>query len=361
MDLHTVLATRRDEVMRRWASLVRGEIAPESLTGAELSNHLPGFLTEIASALKEDAGLAPGGPSPDGSATAAGHGEQRLRLGFSLDAVIREYGALRDAVVAVAREAGAEITFRELHVLSGSIVTGIAQAVTEYTRQRDAELHRLVNEHYAFIAHELRNPLSSAMMAFELLKLKGLIPSDERWMLALERGLKSTSALVDQTLHAARTASGIELRRQPTTLAELFEDAEIGALAEAERKGINLLLAVESRDPVDVDRRLLSSALGNLVRNAVKYSNANATVEIRGRTAAGRVVIEVEDCCGGLAPGQVEQAFAPFARLDEREKGFGLGLAIAKQAVDAHGGTIRVQNLPGKGCIFVLEVPVSSG
>ncbi len=69
------------------------------------------------------------------------------------------------------------------------------------------------------------------------------------------------------------------------------------------------------------------------------------------------MVIEIEDCCGGLAPGQVEKAFAPFARLDARESGFGLGLAIAKQAVDAHGGSIRVQNLSGKGCIFVLELP----
>jgi signal transduction histidine kinase len=68
-------------------------------------------------------------------------------------------------------------------------------------------------------------------------------------------------------------------------------------------------------------------------------------------------VVEIEDCCGGLEPGKVEQAFAPFVRLDTKQGGFGLGLAIAKQAVDAHGGTIRVQNIPDKGCIFSLEVP----
>ena len=64
--------------------------------------------------------------------------------------------------------------------------------------------------------------------------------------------------------------------------------------------------------------------------------------------------------CGGLPPGKVEEAFAPFVRLDSRQSGFGLGLAIAKQAVDAHGGSIRVQNMPGKGCVFVLELPVES-
>ena len=98
--------------------------------------------------------------------------------------------------------------------------------------------------------------------------------------------------------------------------------------------------------------------MGNLLRNALKYTAPTSTVELCGKFEGERAAIEVEDRCGGLAPGSVEKAFAPFVRMEEEHGGFGLGLAIAKQAVDAHGGTIRVQNLPGKGCIFVLEVPV---
>ena len=113
----------------------------------------------------------------------------------------------------------------------------------------------------------------------------------------------------------------------------------------------------EQDQPVCIDPRLVQSALGNLLRNGVKYSRPGGSVELRGHVDDGRAVIEVEDCCGGLAPGQVEAAFAPFVRLDHGEDGFGLGLSIAKQAVDAHGGSIRVQNLPEKGCIFVLEFP----
>ena len=104
---------------------------------------------------------------------------------------------------------------------------------------------------------------------------------------------------------------------------------------------------------------------GSLVRHsAISFATASSIpmpgsmVEIRGNVSSGRLVIEVEDACGGLPPGKVEEAFAPFVRLDDRQSGFGLGLAIAKQAVDAHGGSIRVQNLPGKGCVFVLELPV---
>jgi signal transduction histidine kinase len=359
MDLHEVLAAKRDEVMRRWKGHVQGTIAPEAMRPIELVNHLPLFLTEIVSALREDAGLSSDGPSPEESATAAGHGEQRLRLGFSLDAVVREYGALRDAIIATARDAGAQITFRELHVLSDALISGIAHAVTEYSHQRDAELLRLANEHFAFIAHELRNPLSSSMMALHLLKAKGLIPTEGQTVRALERGLKSASELIEQTLKVARVAAGIELRRQTTTLRALFDEAEIGALSEAEAKGIELRLKLENDERIAVDRRLVCSALGNLVRNGVKYSNPGGVVEVRGAIANGRVTIEIEDTCGGLPPGKVEEAFAPFVRLDDRQSGFGLGLAIAKQAVDAHGGSIRVQNLPGKGCVFVLELPVA--
>ena len=344
--------------MQRWKANVEGSIAPEAMRPVELVNHLPTFVDEIVSALREDAGLPPEGPSPETSDTAAGHGEQRLRLGFSLDAVVREYGALRDAIVATAREAGAQITFGELRVLSDAIISGIAHAVTEYTHQRDAELLRLANEHFAFIAHELRNPLSAATMAFNLLKQQGLIPAEGRSVRALERGLKNTSALVEQTLKMARVASGIELRRQATTIQALLEEAEVGAMSDAEAKGIELRLTTGSDERVNVDRRLVSSALGNLLRNGVKYSHAGSMVEVRGNVSNGRLVIEVEDACGGLPPGKVEEAFAPFVRLDERQSGFGLGLAIAKQAVDAHGGSIRVQNLPGKGCVFVLELPM---
>jgi signal transduction histidine kinase len=359
MALHEVLAEKRDEVMERWQAQARGTLAPEAMPRIELIDHLPQFLSEIVAALREDAGLAAVGPSPKRSATAAGHGEQRLRLGFSLDSVVREYGTLRDAVVATARDASAQLTFRELQVLFDCIVTGIAHAVVEYTHQRDAELLRQANEHFAFIAHELRNPLSSAAMAFQLLKDQGKLPAENRTVGALERGIQRTAELVDQTLRLAKVASGIELRRQGTTLRTLFEDVEMGAMPEAEAKGITLRVVIENDQRLNLDVRLVGSALGNLLRNAVKYTSPSSVVELRGHIANGRAVMEVEDCCGGLPPGKVEEAFAPFVRLDDSQSGFGLGLAIAKQAADAHGGSIRVQNLPGKGCIFVLELPVA--
>ena len=272
--------------------------------------------------------------------------------------MVREYGAFRDAIIATARAAGVDLTFREREIVFDSIITGIAHAVSEYTHQRDAEVLRQANEHFAFIAHELRDPLSSAAMAYQILKNQGQIPSESRAAGALHRGLQRLSELIDQTLQIARVASGIELRRQWTTLRALFDDAELAAAPEAESKGIELRLAIENDERVHLDLRLVRSALCNLLRNGVKYTPSGGVVELRGKIADGRAVIEIEDRCGGLPPGKVEEAFTPFVRLDSRQSGFGLGLAIAKQAVDAHGGSIRVQNLPGKGCVFVLELPI---
>jgi signal transduction histidine kinase len=359
MALHQALSSRRDDVIARWKQKVQGEISPEAVPHFELIDHIPQFLDEIVDDLKEaDEPTTPENKALQ-RASAADHGAQRLRLGFSLEAVVKEYGALRDAIVVVAREAGAEISFAELQAVFDCIVTGIAHAVSEYSRQRDAELMRQANEHFAFVAHELRNPLASATLALSLLKSQGRLPAENRSVAALEKGLRRTAALVDETLQVARVASGIELRRRPTTLGALFEEAAAEVAPQADAKEIEIKWAIENDQRLELDGRLLSSALGNLAGNAVKYSAANATVQLRGKVGKERVRIEVEDCCGGLPPGKIEQAFSPFVRLDKQQDGFGLGLAIAKQAAEAHGGSIRVQNLPSKGCVFVLELPLS--
>jgi signal transduction histidine kinase len=355
MRLYDLLVTKRDEVMHRWKKIVQGTLAPNTIPSVELLDHLPQFVDEIIAALRGTR-ISAMNAIEDGT-TAADHGTQRLRLGFSLDSVVREYGALRDAIIATAVDAGLEPSLADLQLIFDCTITGIAQAVSEYTFQRDAELRRQANEHFAFIAHELRNPLASAAMAFQQLKETGAMPQ-LRAVTILERGIHRTVELVDQTLQTSRTSSGIELRRQRTTLAALFTDAELGALPEAEVKGITLHVAPPEDDTIEVDIRLIGSAIGNLLRNAVRYSTGG-TVDLRGHIANGRAIIEIEDCCGGLEPGKVESLFSPFLRVDQSQSGFGLGLAIAKQAVEAHGGAIRVQNLPTKGCIFVLEVPVA--
>lgn len=356
--LHDVIASRFDEVLHRWNERVRGSVVPESMPPLELADHVPAFLKELIAVLREPHGLAAPG-SADPQRPASIHGQHRLRLGFSVDSIVREYGALQEVIIDTATAAHARLDPDELKLLTGAITSGISRAVAEYARQRDAQLVRQTNEHFAFLAHELRNPLFSASVAFHLLKTRDEVLARSSVASSVERNLQRMEQLIEHDLQNARIASGIQLRPQTTTLHSLFEEAELAALPHAESKGVDLRIEVESDLELQLDSRLLQSALDNLVRNGVKCTPSGGTVVVRGDVADGRVTIEVEDRCGGLPPGKVEKAFAPFVRLDERESGFGLGLAIAKQAVDAHGGSIRVQNLPGTGCIFALELPAS--
>jgi signal transduction histidine kinase len=351
--LHDTLASRRDEILARWKESVSGRIAPESMPALELLDHFPIFLNQVIESLRAQAEC----DDPPCAKTAANHGEQRLRLGFSLDAVVREYEALREVIEDTAADARVPISSAEARRLSRSITDGIAAAVSEYARQRDAEIRRQHNEHIGFITHELRNPLGTASLAVDMLINEGHLPTALQPTRALMRALEQMKSLIDHALRDARMTSGVELQPVHTTLGSLLEEAELMVGTDAKVFGVTLHLQVERDGDLYVDIRLVRSALSNLVQNAIKYSNRGGVVEMRGKVDDTHARIEIEDCCGGLEVGEIERAFTPFVRLDDEKPGFGLGLAIAKQAIGAHGGTISVQNLPGKGCIFAVELP----
>ncbi len=351
--LHEILAAHQSEVLQRWLDEVRGTLHPESMPRVELIDHLPEFVHHVIEALQDE-------DSDEQIAPAEEHGSQRLALGFSLDSVVREYGVMRTAIIGVAINAGCVITPRELQVVFDCVINGIAGAVSEYSRQRDAEMHRQATEHFAFVAHELRNPLSSAMLALTSLQAKGVLDATERTVEVLDRGLHTMSDLIDHSLRVARFGSGVDLQPEPVRLRALLEETEAAVAANAEAKGIQVELSLEGEPEIEVDVRLLRSALSNLVRNAIKFTHPSGKVFLRGKVVGTRATIEIEDACGGLPSEDLEKVFSPFVQLGAGGvNGFGLGLAIARQAVDAHGGTLRVQNLPSHGCIFVLELPTS--
>jgi len=103
---------------------------------------------------------------------------------------------------------------------------------------------------------------------------------------------------------------------------------------------------------------LLTSAPTNLLQNAVKFTPPGRRVAVRGHQVdGGPVRIEIEDEFGGLEPTAKEIIFAPFVQAGKDRSGLGLGLGIAREIVAAHHGTLGVRNLPGCGCIFVMELP----
>jgi signal transduction histidine kinase len=347
-SLYDLLKDRRADLISSWSERVR-RAGVSALPRAELLDHMPPFVDEIIRALYPDAV-----PLPPMSAYAEGHGEQRLRLGFDVAEVVREYGALHECILRIAGEAGLVATLREQELVVRFLNAGIADAVSQYVKHRDLETQRQTSEHLGFIAHELRNPLGAARLAFQRLR-RDL--TENRLVEMLDRNLRQTGEMIDSVLSHASLKMGVEpsLTSVPlqTFLREIATDADI----EAQARNIQTRVSVPDNLRINADPRLLRSAVSNLFQNALKFSHEGSTVTLTAGQADGRVTIEVTDECGGLPAGKVADLFTPLVQRAENRSGFGLGLAIALQAAEAHNGTIKVRDTPGVGCTFVIDLP----
>jgi signal transduction histidine kinase len=348
--LFALLKAERQQLIERWSGQIRAALAAEPVPNAELIDHVPLFVDDLVGALYPEAM-----PFPGPSQHAVAHGAQRLRLGFDVGEVVREYGILHLCILQLAREAGLAIDLREQEVVARWLNTGIADAVSQYVSHRDLELQRQGSEHVGFIAHELRNPLSTAQLAFQ--RLRGPRPAGDRVLAILERSLRRAAEVVDSALTHAWLKMGVALRPDRLPLREFLEEIGADAGAEADGKGIHVEVSVEADLEVHGDPRLLRSAVANLLLNAVKFSRPGGAVSMTAWQREGRVLIEIADSCGGLPAGRVDELFAPLVQRGEDRTGFGLGLAIAMQAAEAHHGTIKVRDVPGRGCVFTVDLP----
>ena len=349
-SLYALLKERRDDLVTSWGNRIKSLVASASLPRAELLDHMPAFVDEIIQA------LYPGAvPLPAVSIRAEQHGEQRLGLGFDVAEVVREYGMLHECILELAEEAGLDIDRRDELIVVRWLNVGISDAVSQYVKERDLEMHRQSSEHLGFIAHELRNPLGAARLAFERLRRKELAESRTADM--LDRGLRRTSEMIDSVLSQASLKMGVVPRLAPVALRPFLQEIEADAGAEAVDKGIQVEVSAPEDLVIEADPRLLRSAVSNLLHNALKFSHEQSTVVVSAGLAEGRITIEVIDACGGLPPGKVEELFTPLVQRGENRTGFGLGLGIALQAAEAHNGTIKVRDMPGKGCAFILDLP----
>ena len=121
-----------------------------------------------------------------------------------------------------------------------------------------------------------------------------------------------------------------------------------------------LTLAVTPVEPgveVKVDRPLLAAAVGNLLQNAFKFTRPHSQVSLKTSSTSDRVLIEVEDECGGLPAGEPAELFRRFAQRGRDRTGMGLGLSICRRSIEGDGGEVRVRDMPGIGCVFVIDLP----
>ncbi|MFL5277832.1 MAG: ATP-binding protein, partial [Myxococcales bacterium] len=245
---------------------------------------------------------------------------------------------------------------------------GFAKVVRDLTERRKAdeerlrliqaqEAVRLRDEFLSIAAHELRTPLTALLL--QLQSLEKATTYREGFAAAPLRSARRLAGLVEMLLDVSRIATGrLELAKEEVDLVQLARDAIDRYSDEAKRVGsfISLEGAAVVRGRWDAMR--LEQVFANLLGNALKYA-AGSKVTIRVAASDGEVKVEVADRGPGIAAEDAARVFGRFERAAPARHygGLGLGLYIARQVVEAHGGTIEVRETPGGGATFSVILP----
>jgi len=210
----------------------------------------------------------------------------------------------------------------------------------------------------ADVTHELRTPLTVMQGNLEAL-LDGVYPADAEHVQPILEETRVLSRLVDdlRTLSVAE-AGALTLHRESTDIGRLVVDTVASFRAQADRAGVSLTTAMEGIPSLDVDPLRLREVLSNLLSNALRYTPSGGRVDVAASASQGQVAISVHDTGPGIAPDDLPHVFERFYKSEE-SRGAGLGLAIAKSLVVAHGGEIEATSTLGQGTEMRFTLPLT--
>ncbi len=273
--------------------------------------------------------------------------------------VVRDYGDVCQSITDLAMEMDAPVSTDDFRTLNRCLDDAIAGAVTEYSRQRDVtrdgeSAHG--SEHLGFMAHELRNLTNSAMLAFEVLKT-GNVGVGGSTGAVVQRSLMGIQSLVRRSLAEVRLSQRVQHPEQ-FLVAPFVEELVAGATLQAHARNVTLnVLPVEDGVMIAADRQVLAAVVENLLQNAFKFTRPGTTVTLHVDAGAERVLIHIQDECGGLPGGDATELFRPFEQRNADRTGLGLGLAFSRWAVEANQGRLYARDLPEQGCVFTVDLP----
>ena len=225
-----------------------------------------------------------------------------------------------------------------------------------------AELQR--RNMVADVAHELRTPLSNIQGYVEAVR-DGVLEPDGDTLGTIHQQVLYLSDLVEDLRLLAETEAGdFRLDREPGSLIEAVRTSVEGVRARAEAKGVGLEIDLPPETPtVEFDRTRIAQVVGNLLDNAIRHTPAGGKVTVSADVGPAVATVTVADTGEGIPADALPFVFDRFYRADPSRSrvtgGAGLGMTIARQLVEAHGGSIRVRSAPGEGAIFTVELPVT--
>lgn len=361
-ELGALLRAERDALLARWRERVRVLPGAASLDVPALNDHVPDLVEELACELEAacDPGRLPR-PVTDNPVV---HGKQRFEVGFDVGEIVAEYGLLRSCVQESAEGRGLAFGGESARVVNRVIDDAVARAVETYVAYQTAETARRREEHLAFIAHDLKTPLSAVDMASALLE-RGL-PAESKsgqtamLLATLRRNVGRLRALVKAVVREdARAEAGSEfvLHRREFDLWPLVQGLTYDLRPLAEPAGTRLVNGVPEDLTVYADAPALAQVFQNLISNALKYAPGGRVTVTAGRSDdGGAVECGVSDTGEGVEPARLEKIFEK-GETDRRQGGTGYGLAIVRQVVEAHGGRVWAESRPGAGAAFRFTIP----
>lgn len=289
------------------------------------------------------------------SAGAAGHGKELLRLNYTLSHVVHTYGAMCQSITELAHQHRAKISSHSFNELNLCLDIAIASAVSEFQYRSDLATHAREIQTLGILVHELRNSLSSASVAHDMMK-RGLVGTGGSTSRVLEENLDRMRKLIDRALSEVRLRTDPEINVEKFDFNALVDQILLTAQNDAQKKSQVLRYEAEGEIEIQTDRQLLLSAVANLVQNAIKYSKQGSAISLTAKMMNSTLVLKVADGCGGIKPTILKNIFKPFVSGTDKG-GLGLGLNIVQRAVKMIHGKVLLENIPGTGCVFVIQVP----
>ena len=356
--LDQFVVSNRYAIIARTTAMARARETPQTGVHDRSDSGIPDFLDQLVAALRltRSTSVTDHAKLTD---SAGKHGEDLLRMGLTIAEVVRDYGDVCQTITELALEQDAPISTQDFRTLNLCLDDATAAAVSVYARQNDRASADRGTERLGILAQEMRNLLNTAMLSFDIIK-SGRVGAGGSTGLVHDRSLVGLRNLIDRALTDVRLDAGIE-RLEQVPVARLFEDVQIGAALEARGRNQRLTVSpVDRKVVVRGDRQILAAAISNLLQNAFKFTRTEGHVVLRAVVAGDRVLIEVEDECGGLPPGKLAEMFQPFSQRGADRTGLGLGLSICQKAAKASGGEVRARDLPLKGCVFTLDLPTGT-
>lgn len=222
-------------------------------------------------------------------------------------------------------------------------------------------LDKIKGEFLSMTSHELKTPLTSMTSLMRQLsdrELGELTEKQESAVRIISRGVERLGGSIGKILEIQRLESGrFELRKEKLQLAPLVRDVVERMKPSGELKHISITQEIPELPQVEADKEHIDTVLTNFVENAVKYTPEGGEVTVEAEREGDQIIVRVRDTGSGIAKENLPKLFAKFFQVDHTKPGAGLGLAICKRLVEAHGGKIWCESEVGRGSTFSFALP----